>query len=159
MLRIRKEEILGWNERRLGEAVHRVLELMLGEGKDLKESVEQAVVEIFSDLERKEKTKYLTELFDRVLKDSAWHDLEQILQGKERLVELDILGPQGQRFRVDLIALGKETILVDYKYAKFREEHIAQVRNYQEILSRFFGRVTAYLFYISETECNLVEVR
>ncbi len=149
MIQIRKEEIVGWRERRLGDLVHRTLELVLGWGLNWADAIEKASVEVLSELEREEGKQFLTKLFSRVREEKDWKKFIEMLSGKEKISELDILGPEGQRFRVDLLLIGSPVIVVDYKYAQPRREHQEQVKIYCNILQSLFDQVEGYLLYLS----------
>ncbi len=158
MIHIRKEEIVGWKERRLGELVHRVLELNIGCGFSLSSSIEKAIIESLGELEREEGREFLRNLFSEIDRKPDWRRFMEMLSSREKIPELDILAPEGQRFRIDLLLVGDPSLVIDYKYAHPREEHRWQIENYCRLLQPMFARLEGYLLYLSEKSVRLERV-
>ncbi len=151
MIRIRREEIVGWEERRFGELVHRALEAYFSGDRHSASAVDRAVGEMLPYALRGEFRGRLLALFEALVSSEGFSALLDMLEGAEVLCEVPILGEKGQRFRVDLFLRRPDgSVVVDYKVSAPREDHAEQVRRYAEILSRGLGeKVKGYLFYIA----------
>ncbi len=151
MIRIRHEEVVGWEERRFGELVHRALEAYFSGDRDLTGAVDRAVGDMLPYGLREEFRERLLSLFGALEASEGFGALLRLVEGAQVFCEVPILGERGQRFRVDLfLRRAGGSAVVDYKVSSPRQDHAEQVRRYAEILSRGIGEdVKGYLFYIS----------
>ncbi len=158
-VKVKKEDVTKAEERAFGSYVHGVLELFLSRQLSLEEAINRYSLSIPYWL-RDEYRDELAMLFSRVKETQAFRQFLSLLEGGTVFTEKEILGPKGQRFRLDvLIKKDKELHVLDYKLGRESQEHISQLRVYCDILSLHFpGDICGWLFYLRPEDSELKRV-
>ncbi len=158
-VRIKREDVTRAEERAFGTYVHGVLELFLDKGISLEDAIEEYSLGIPYWL-RDGYKESLIEFFLCIKRSKAFHQFLSLLKGAVVYVEKEMLGPKGQRFRLDVLAKKDgEVHVIDYKLGKESEEHISQLMIYYNILSsRLSERVYGWLFYLRPEGSELKRV-
>jgi ATP-dependent exoDNAse (exonuclease V) beta subunit len=149
------DEKFGTVKTNKGIVVHKLLSYLKYAG-DSAGAVNQALFEgVISESE-----KYsFKELLDGILSNpeiSDWYDTKWTVMN-----ETEILTKEGRIARPDrVITQGDETVIIDYKTGKERDEDIEQLNDY-EVLLRDMGykNVRKYLLHISDSENDLIKVK
>ena len=150
-----------FNERMRGEVAHRVMEHMRVTGDDAADT-DRAVALAVQDFPE---LGALSDA-DRAKLDSDLRAMGAWALGDERLRgwlavgarEPEVLDPNGDFKRFDLLACGEETAIVDFKTGHPDPHNEVQVREYMDILSAMdgYGKPRGFLVYLDLREIREV---
>nr|WP_321514443.1 UvrD-helicase domain-containing protein [uncultured Pseudodesulfovibrio sp.] len=150
-----------FNERMRGEVAHRIMEHLTITGDDMADT-ERAIrlaIEDFPELGALPETEQ-TQLTGDLREMTLWALSETQLKGwlKYSLREPEIMDANGQFKRLDLLCIGDETVIVDFKTGQPTPKNHEQVREYMDILSSMpdIPEPRGFLVYLDLRE--LVEV-
>ncbi|WP_272700766.1 UvrD-helicase domain-containing protein [Desulfovibrio sp. Fe33] len=150
-----------FNERMRGEVAHRVMEHMAVSG-DADADIDRAMVLAAQDFPE------LGALSDaeRNKLDAELRAMAEWALGDERLRgwlavgarEPEVLAPGGEFKRFDLLAVGEEAVIVDFKTGQPAPHNEVQVREYMDILAAMgsYGEPRGFLVYLDRREIREV---
>ncbi|MCI0474295.1 MAG: PD-(D/E)XK nuclease family protein, partial [Ignavibacteria bacterium] len=138
-----------------GIIVHKLLSYLKYAG-DTASAVNQA---LFEGVISASETETFKELIDGILNNpdiKEWYDEKWTVMN-----ETEILTKEGKIARPDrVITKGDETVIIDYKTGKERDEDIDQLNEYASLLNEMgYKNIRKYLLHISESEKELVKVK
>jgi ATP-dependent exoDNAse (exonuclease V) beta subunit len=138
-----------------GIIVHKLLSYLKYAG-DTASAVYQA---LFEGVISASETENFKELIDGILKNPEikdWYDEKWTVMN-----ETEILTKEGKIARPDrVITHGDETLIIDYKTGKERDEDIDQLNEYEALLKDMgYKNIRKYLLHISDTEKDFIKVK
>tara|TARA_Y100000590_G_scaffold442443_1_gene570547 strand:+ start:1016 stop:4132 length:3117 start_codon:yes stop_codon:yes gene_type:complete len=93
-------------------------------------------------------------LKSKILKIFNHKKLKNLFNNDNKIYnEKEILNPKGKILRPDkIIFLKNKTVIVDFKSGKFRNEHIIQMKEYEESLKKMnYSKIEKILIYINDS--------
>ncbi len=148
------DEYLRVEEKRRGEAVHRLLALIdTGQG-DIRSRLDAILPTVRREMGEEAAPEDLKEVVASFIGDEAVAPLFEVRPGRAIMVEQEVSDATGRLFRVDRIVVDPgEVTVIEYKTGReeeYEESHRAQMANYLRLVGEIFEgrRVRGLLAYV-----------
>lgn len=119
---------------------------------EIEKAAEKLVIlGLITEEQKAELTDELQEIFE-IGKVKEWFDSEIVMN------ERDIILPDGSMYRPDKVIINDtKAVIIDYKTGWKKDEHIKQIKQYGEILSKMgFKQIEMNLFYLNDLKIETV---
>ena len=126
---------------------------------DLPEAVERLILE--GVIESGEQEEEVRRIADRALKNpqaASWYDGSRRLYNECSILYTDAEGNLQTRRPDRVMVTEEETVVVDFKFGKPKEEYRKQVEEYMVLLKRMgYSRIKGYLWYVFDNRITEIE--